>query len=73
MSNPNAYIKCPKCEQSSTVDFWDTHTKNECGIAHDEPFVSSGDTKKKHDDQKTYFYCPVCEREVNGVDLERVD
>lgn len=69
MLNLNEYLSCPKCHQSNTVDFWDRWTKQEEGIGDDEPFTSAGADKKEHDEVQSYFRCPVCNEEVNGVDL----
>ncbi len=67
----DAYLKCPECKQSNTVDFWDKNTRAEAGIEDGKPFVSAGADKKTHDEVQSYFRCPVCNEEVSGIDLQK--
>ncbi len=69
MANPNDYLKCPECKQDNTVDFWDRHTKAEAGIKDDNQFISAGASKDEHDEVQSYFRCPVCNEEIQGVKL----
>lgn len=71
MLSSDSYLTCPKCNQSNTVDFWDRNTKSEEGIKDSQLFVSSGDSKEKHDELQTYYRCPICNEEINGSDLQQ--
>jgi hypothetical protein len=70
-SSPNDYLTCPKCSQPNTVEFWDRHTKAEEGIKDGDPFVSSGMDKATHDEVQSYYRCPICNEEVDGVHLKK--
>jgi hypothetical protein len=71
MKDSSEYLKCPKCSQSNTVDFWDRHTKQEVGIKDTDTFVSAGADKKVHDEVQSYYHCPICNEEVDGIDLNK--
>ena len=65
------YIKCPKCGQSNTSDFWDNNTKEELGLEDTDHFISSSAPIKDHEEVDSYYYCPVCNEEISGIDLIR--
>jgi Zn ribbon nucleic-acid-binding protein len=71
MLTKDDYLICPKCKQSNTVDFWDKNTKAEQGIEDGKPFVSSGVDSATHDEVQSYFNCPTCNEEVDGIHLKR--
>jgi transcription elongation factor Elf1 len=62
-------IKCPKCNQTSTPEFWDNNTKEQAGISDSEHFISSSAPAKDHDEVESYFNCPICNEEVPGAKL----
>mgnify|MGYP003482779681 CR=1 FL=1 len=67
------HVKCPECKISNTVDFWDTHTKEEMGVAEDKKIISAGASKSDHDEVESRFHCPMCNEEVEGIHLIRED
>lgn len=71
MMGKDEYLKCPECKQSNTVEFWDRHTKHEVGVKDDDPFVSSGADKATHDEIQSFYHCPICNEEVDGINLQK--
>jgi rubredoxin len=67
------HAKCPECKISNTVDFWDSHTKQEMGVKENQPYMSAGVDKKDHDEVESRFHCPMCNKEVEGIHLIRED
>lgn len=73
MNNNNSQenIGCPHCNISNTAEFWDSYTKEKEGIKDDRPYISASAPKDEHIEQEAYFVCPMCGREVPGVNLKR--
>lgn len=65
------YLTCPECKQSNTVEFWDRNTKHEAGIEEGKPFVSAGEDKDTHSEVQSFYHCPICNEEIEGVDLQK--
>ena len=63
------HLKCPKCNQSNTVEFWDKNTKEEIGLDDQSLYTSAGADRKDHEEVEAYFHCPICNEEVAGIDL----
>jgi len=68
---PSDYVSCPSCQQSNTVEFWDRNTKSEEGIKEDANFTSAGADKETHDEVQSYYRCPACNEEIDGVKLKK--
>lgn len=64
-------IKCPDCGISNTVDFWDSHSMQEMGIKSKQRFTSASSTIKALAEQQAMFHCPMCNEELEGVNLIR--
>lgn len=73
MNNLQESIGCPYCNQQNTAEFWDKVTKEREGIKDNSPYTSASAPKEQHAEQETYFDCPICGREVEGVKLIRRD
>jgi len=67
----DTYLKCPKCSNKSTAEFWDRATRAEAGIGPNKEYTSVLDTPEKHAEYQTYYHCPICNEEVDGTDLSK--
>lgn len=62
-------IKCPECKQVNKSAFWDNNTKEIQGIDDKAAFISSDASTKEHAEVESYYNCPICEEEVEGINL----
>ena len=49
----------------------DNNTKEELGLEDTDHFTPSSAPIKDHEEVDSYFYCPICNEEVRGIDLIR--
>lgn len=68
----NKLYTCPMCKQSNIAEFWDKHTAEVEGYDINKMMgVASSEEDMKL--QLPVFRCPICNEEVEGLDIQSHD